>query len=446
MKKNKKLVLIVDDEESFISLYTQTLSELDLDVQTASSAETGFDFIKKCPPDIVVSDVKMGNMSGIELLKKVKTFLPELPFLLITAYANVKDAVSSLKLGAVDYLQKPIDLDELKTAVANVLELPITDSQFEVPASSLPGIVHESKIMKHLLNDAYRVAGSDVTVLLRGESGVGKEVIADFIHKNSNRSKEKMVTLNCASIPANILNSELFGHEKGAFTGAIANRLGKFREADGGTLFLDEIGDMPIELQPSLLRAIENGKISPIGSDKDISINVRLIAATNKNIEDCIKNGTFREDLYYRLNVITLEIPPLKERQDDIIPLARLFLKDGESNHKRLSSNAIRILQNYLWPGNVRELSNAVKRAKILSRTEMIMPEHLPNSMKDTIKNPINVFENNHISTFEENEITAIKNALAKTNGNQTKAAELLGISRRTIINKMKKFANLINS
>lgn len=445
MSKNNKLVLIVDDEESFITLYTQTLLELDVEVQTAFSAEEAFEFIKNCPPDIVVSDVKMGGMTGIELLKKVKSSLPELPFLLITAYANVKDAVNSLKLGAVDYLQKPIDLDELKTAVANALELPVIDSEFEVPMSSLAGIVHESKIMKNLLNDAYRVASSDVTVFLRGESGVGKEVIADFIHKNSKRSTNKIVTLNCASIPASILSSELFGHEKGAFTGAIASRLGKFREADGGTLFLDEIGDMPIELQPSLLRAIEYGKISPLGADKDISVNVRLIAATNKNIEDCIKNGTFREDLYYRLNVITLEIPPLKERQDDIIPLARFFLKNSEPTHKRLSSNAIRLLQNYSWPGNVRELSNSIKRAKILSRTEMIMPEHLPFSIKDTVKSTAHNLGNNTVSTFEENEITAIKNALAKTNGNQTKAAELLGISRRTIINKIKKFGELLN-
>ncbi len=445
MSKNNKLVLIVDDEKSFITLYTQTLLELDVEVQTAFSAEEAFEFIQNCPPDIVVSDVKMGGMSGIELLKKVKSSLPELPFLLITAYANVKDAVNSLKLGAVDYLQKPIDLDELKTAVANALELSVIDSEFEVPMTSLADIVHESKIMKNLLNDAYRVASSDVTVFLRGESGVGKEVIADFIHKNSKRFNKKIVTLNCASIPASILSSELFGHEKGAFTGAIASRLGKFREADGGTLFLDEIGDMPIELQPSLLRAIEYGKISPLGADNDISVNVRLIAATNKNIEDCIKNGTFREDLYYRLNVITLEIPPLKERQDDIIPLARFFLKNGEPTHKRLSSNAIRILQNYSWPGNVRELSNSIKRAKILSRTEMIMPEHLPFSIKDTIKSTANNLGNNTVFTFEENEITAIKNALAKTNGNQTKAAELLGISRRTIINKIKKFGELLN-
>ncbi|HJO93520.1 MAG TPA: sigma-54 dependent transcriptional regulator [Victivallales bacterium] len=437
----KKTVLIVDDEQSFRKLYSQTIGELDIDIITASSGEEAVNLINNFSPDMVISDVRMLELDGITLLKTVKKDKPELPFLLITAYANIRDAVNSLKLGAVDYLEKPVDLDELKSAVSDTLNLKNITKAVDVPKEVMDGIIAESSVIRNLYSDAYRVAESDITILITGESGVGKEVLAQFIHDNSSRRSDKLVTLNCASIPRNILNSELFGHIKGAFTGAVSNRAGKFREADKGSLFLDEIGDMPIELQASLLRVLENSKISPVGSDKEEKVDVRLIAATNKSLDDEIVNGNFREDLYYRLNVITLEIPPLRERQEDIIPLARYFLKaDSCKKYKRLSSYTARILQNYSWPGNIRELSNAMKRAKILSRTELIMPEHLPQNIRNNsdIKNyEINL---ESITTLEKSEISSIRAALEKMNGNQTKTAELLGISRRTLINKIKKY------
>ncbi|MCP4177607.1 MAG: sigma-54-dependent Fis family transcriptional regulator [bacterium] len=437
----KKTALIVDDEQSFRKLYSQTIGELDIDIITASSGEEAINLISSISPDIVISDVRMLEMDGITLLKKVKKDKPELPFLLITAYANIRDAVNSLKLGAVDYLEKPVDLDELKAAVSDTLNLKNSTKAIDVPKELMDGIVAESSAMRSLYSDAYRISDSDITILITGESGTGKEVLAQFVHKNSPRKSNKLVTLNCASIPHNILNSELFGHIKGAFTGAVANRLGKFKEADKGSLFLDEIGDMPIELQASLLRVLENNRINPVGSDKEEKVDVRLIAATNKHLDEEISSGNFREDLYYRLNVITLEIPPLRERQEDIIPLARYFLKlESNKKYKRLSSYTARILQNYSWPGNIRELSNAMKRAKILSRTEMIMPEHLPQNIRNNsdVKN----FEINlkSITTLEKSEITAIRAGLEKMNGNQTKTAELLGISRRTLINKIKKY------
>jgi DNA-binding NtrC family response regulator len=437
----KKTVLIVDDEQSFRKLYSQTIGELDIDIITASSGEEAINLIGSFLPDMVISDVRMLEMDGITLLKEIKKDKPELPFLLITAYAKIKDAVHSLKLGAVDYLEKPVDLDELKSAVRDTLHLENSSKISDVPKEIMNGIIAESSIMKNLYSDAYRIADSDITILITGESGTGKEILAQFIHKNSPRRSNKLVALNCASIPRNILNSELFGHIKGAFTGAVANRLGKFKEADKGSLFLDEIGDMPIELQASLLRVLEEKQISPVGSDKEIKVDVRLIAATNKNLDDEIEKGNFREDLYYRLNVIKLDIPPLRDRSEDIIPLARYFLKsDNTKQYKRLSSYTARILQNYNWPGNIRELSNAMKRAKILSRTEMIMPEHLPLNIRDNtdVKN-LDVRSNN-ITTLEKGEISAIRAGLEKMNGNQTKTAELLGISRRTLINKIKKY------
>ena len=436
----KPLVLIIDDEKIFRNLYSQALGKLDIEIITAASGEEAFEIIQNKPPNIIISDVRMTGINGIELLKKVKNIYPELPFLLVTAYSSIRDAVNSLKYGAVDYLEKPIDLDELKAAVIDTLNIKRNTASLDFPNEAIKDIITESPAMLNLLNDAYRVAKSDITVLITGESGTGKEVVSQFIHKNSDRASKPIVTLNCASIPATLLNSELFGHKKGSFTGAITDRLGKFREAQNGTFFLDEIGDMPLELQASLLRAIENQKISPVGNDKELSIDVRLIAATNKSLEKEVANGNFREDLFYRLNVITLEIPPLSERKEDVIPLARHFLKSGEGQNKRLSANTIRVLQSYSWPGNVRELANTMKRAKILSRTELIMPEHLPPNIRNTSQEHEIKNTDKNIHTMEQTEKTAIKNALERTNGNQTKAAELLGISRRTLINKIKKY------
>lgn len=433
-----KPILIVDDERSFQELYENKLHASGFDTVTASNAEEAFELLKKNDFSMVVSDIRMPGQNGIWLLTETRKIHADLPFLLITAFANVRDAVNSLKLGAVDYLEKPIDLDELTIAVRdnlNISSFSIT-KEAGIPQKALDGIVAESVEIQQLFADAYHVAQSDATILITGESGTGKDVLATFIHKNSKRGKKPFIALNCAAIPANMLGSELFGHERGAFTGAINKRSGRFREANEGTLFLDEIGDMSLELQPSLLRAIENNKITPLGSDFELPIDIRLIAATNKKLLEEVKNGNFREDLFYRLHVIEFEVLPLRERLEDILPLAKFFLKQSGQS-KRLSAAAARMIQSYSWPGNVRELANAMQRANIIARTDMIMPEHLPPGLKkfsSDLQPSIST-----LKTLRQQENESIRIALEKTNGNQTKAAELLGISRRTFINKLKR-------
>lgn len=433
----KHKILVVDDNDAHRGLYASTLQSAGFDTITAECPATAVDIIKTTTMSLVVSDVRMPGMDGISFLKQVRSLGYEVPFLLVTAFPAIKDAVTALKLGAVDYLEKPIDLTELTSTVCDTLEIDNSVKDESLPKEAMDGIVTENPYMRQLLSECYQVAKSDVTTLLTGESGTGKEVVASFIHRNSNRSNKPYIAVNCASIARDIMASELFGHVKGAFTGAVSDRSGRFREADQGTLFLDEIGDMPLDLQSSLLRALEVGKIVPLGKDKEESIDVRIIAATNKNLEECVKQGTFREDLYYRLNVISFELPPLNERPDDIIPLARFFLKQGDEN-KRLSPLASSALTSYNWPGNIRELSNAMARAKVLASSAIILPEHLPPALRKQQSN--NSINTTSPSTMEDAERVAIIQALQSTNGNRTHAAEQLEISRRSLIYKIKKY------
>lgn len=436
----KHRILVVDDDNRNRRLYTETLQQAGFSTLEAIDGEDALQELKTAAPDMVVSDVRMPGIDGLELLQHVRECHGELPFLLVTAHADVRGAVSALKLGAVDYLEKPVDLDELVDAVSDALGTqPKKSGPDQVPPEAMEQIITESPQMQSLFRDVYRVAQSDANILILGESGTGKEVVANFIHQNSPRSGKPIVAVNCAAIPANLLASELFGHEKGAFTGATTRRTGHFREADGGTLFLDEIGDMPLELQPALLRALESGQIKAVGTDKDITVDVRLVAATNHNLQAAVKNGTFREDLYYRLNVISFTLPSLAERPEDILPLARFFMDSG----KRLSPASVRCLQNHTWPGNIRELSNAVKRACILSSTEIILPEHLPPDIINQTSRPGTESTNpafSKVQTVEASEIATIRSALEQTGGNRTRAAELLGISRRALLYKVKRY------
>lgn len=440
-EQNKnKTALIVDDEGAFRELYRDTLSvSKNLNIIMASSAEEALALILQEPPDAVISDVRMSGMDGIGLLKKTREQFPDIPFLIITAYPKIRDAVDSLKLGAINYLEKPVDLVELRNTVLCMLNVK-SDFDDNLSGELLDGIVAENRGVRSIFMDALHVAKTDATIMITGESGTGKDVLANFIHRNSQRRDSKFVTVNCASIPVQLIGSELFGYEKGAFTGALSQRLGRFREADGGTLFLDEIGDMPLEIQSTLLRALENKSVSPIGSDKEVSADFRLIAATNSPIEEHIKNGKFREDLFYRLNVINFKLPPLRERKEDVIPLARYFLHLKGGTNKKLSASAERCLLSYNWPGNVRELSNCMLRAKIISRTELIMPEHLTSAIIEAEKViEAKILLSDKVSPLEEVETAMIKKALEETGGNQTRAGKLLGISRQTLINKMKK-------
>jgi len=438
-------ILIVDDEVRYRELYTQVLSSAGFEVHTASTAEEALRIIQDITPALVVSDVRMPCASGIELLRMAREEHPQLPFLLVTAYADVRDAVKALKLGAIDYLAKPVDLDELLAAVRDALGIRADMSKPNIPPEALRGIVAESPAMCAVLQDAYQVAKSNANVLLLGESGTGKEVAAHFIHQNSLRNGRPMVTINCAAIPGTLLASELFGHEKGAFTGAVTKRWGRFREADGGTLFLDEIGDMPIELQAALLRAIETGRISPVGSDQEIEVDYRLLVATNRNLLLDVEAGRFRRDLYYRLNVIAIEIPPLRERAQDILPLARHFLARGQTETKRISQAAARVLAAHQWPGNVREMANAMEHACVLCQSDVLFPEHFPPPVREAVTRvdqearETTTTDRPDIKTLEESEIESIRRALEQTGGNRTRAAGLLGITRRGLIYKLKR-------
>lgn len=434
----QQLIVIVDDEKRFRQLYADTLTDAGYRVATAPSAEKALELVGKEKPAMVISDVRMQGMDGLELLTQVRQQCAELPFLLVTAYSNVRDAVNALKLGAVDYLEKPVDLDELLIAVGEALGNAVETTLPDIPEDLLKGIIAESPAMQTLLHEAFRVATSDATVLLTGESGTGKDVVANFIHCASRRSGSKMVAVNCGAIPATLLAGELFGHQKGAYTGADSNRKGYFREAAAGTIFLDEIGSMPLEVQAILLRVLESGCVAPLGSSREEDVDFRLIAATNTNLEQAVKAGTFREDLYYRLNVISFELPPLRDRLEEVEPLARLFLQE-KGRGQRLSPAASRLLCSYLWPGNIRELHNAIERSTLLSGSNIILPEHLPPAIRET-REIQSEKTTDTVTSLRQSELAAIQHALSQTNANRTRAAQILGISRRTLIYKIKQY------
>ena len=440
-KKDKRRVFVIDDEPRHRKLYSEALEQIGVEVVSLDSAEAAWVRLEATVPEMVVSDVRMPGTDGLSLLKRIRERFPDMPFLLVTAFPDVREAVSALKMGAVDYLEKPVDLDELVAAVNDVLRITTTlEDSLSIPERLLDGVVVESESMRMILRDAYRVALSDATVLITGESGTGKEVLASFIHKAGERRDKPFVALNCAAIPANILASELFGHRKGAFTGATRDRKGIFREADGGTLFLDEIGDMPLELQSSILRAIEKGLVSPVGSDSEEEVDFRLIAATNADLEGSVASGEFREDLYYRLNVISFHIPPLRERRCEIMPLARHFLSCGNHGDSRFSAAATELITQYDWPGNARELANAVERASIISNTDIILPEHLPPAVANFAAISETTSGGGEVKTMDQAERDAIEAALTRSEGNRTRAAAALGISRRTLIYKIKRY------
>ena len=435
-------ILVIDDDRQNRHLYRDALCSADFEVEEAADGATACELIMQSEPDLVISDVRMPGMSGVDILQKVRTHHPNLPFLLITAYATVRQAVEALKYGAIDYLEKPVDLDTLINAAREALGLQQTSHIMGIPKSAMRGVLTRNPLTLQTFRDAYIVATSDAPVLITGESGTGKNVLARFIQQNSKRVAEPFITINCAAIPANLLSSDLFGHRKGAFTGAQENRNGKIREAEGGTLFLDEIGDMPMELQPTLLRTLETGRITPVGSDREIMVNFRLIAATNHALMDEILSGKFRQDLYYRLNVISFELLPLRKRPEDILPLAQHFLKRGPGPAKRLSAAVGQLLQAYAWPGNIRELANAMERADIIAGTDTILPDHLPPSIRiATDGRPLTrPTSKSEPCTLQQSEQTSIEQALAQTGGNRTRAAELLGISRRTLLYKLHKY------
>ncbi|MEO8595899.1 MAG: sigma-54 dependent transcriptional regulator [Candidatus Solibacter sp.] len=447
-----KSILVVDDDESLRRITQMQLEDAGYPVTTASSGDEGLRLVEEGGPALVITDLKMPGMSGLELLKAVRANHPQTAVVLVTAFGTVQTAVAAMKAGAYDYITKPIDYEELLLVVQRAVEHQQLVEEVRTLRTSLDqkygfeSIIGQSKELLHVLEMAARVAQRDSTVLIRGETGTGKELLAHAIHQNSRRKDRPFVTINCGAIPKDLMESELFGHAKGSFTGAVAPKTGKVESADGGTLFLDEIGEMPVELQVKLLRLIQQGEMEKVGVAAPVKVDVRTIAATHRNLQNLIEDGTFREDLYYRLAVIPLELPPLRDRTGDIPELVQsLFVKAKQKHglpNLRLSTQLVPYFSGYRWPGNVRELENIIERLTVLSVGDEIRLSDLPDFLRKE-KPPA---EATHFElppqgiSLEALERELILQALKKFDWNQTKAAAFLDLSRRTLIYRMEKF------
>jgi DNA-binding NtrC family response regulator len=434
---SRKSILVVDDEKSQREILEMILSGEGYDVTTASSGEAAMKFVESRRFDLVLTDLKMTGMSGLDLLKELTNFDKSIIVILLTAHGSVDSAVDALRLGAFDYLQKPYDSAKLLETVSRALKkLSTLDTE----------IVSVSPEMDKVKKLILKIAKSNSTVLIRGESGTGKELIARSIHKNSLRSNEIFQAVNCAAINENLLESELFGHEKGSFTGAIAEKKGLFEIADGGTLFLDEIGELDISLQAKLLRALQEKQIRRVGGIKEIEVDVRVVAATNRDLLKMAEEKRFREDLYYRLNVLSLELPPLRIRQSDIPELIGYFLKKhtrGTDRKITISPDARKILDDFNYPGNVRQLESALERAILLCENDTITVEDLPPEMSNTTarasSGDLFALPAEGVN-FEDVERSLIMQAMERTDHNITKSAKLLGLTFRTLQYRLEKF------
>ncbi len=452
----KPKILVVDDEASHRRMLTVVLNAEGYETTEADDGETAVAAVEDRFYDLVLMDIRMAKMGGIEALREIRTLSPGIPVVIMTAYASVNTAVEALKSGAYDYLTKPIDIEELKILVKKALSHTALEKENRHLKERLDdrfdfsNILGRSPAMTSLLESVSMVAPSEATALLTGESGTGKELIANALHQNSPRRDGPFVKINCAALPETLLESELFGHEKGAFTGAVARKQGRFGAAHGGSIFLDEIGEMTPPLQAKLLRVLQEREYEPLGSGKTVKVDVRVIAATNIDLEAAIEEGRFRQDLYYRLNVVTLRMPSLRERRDDIPLLADHFLKIYADKNRRLikgfSPRALDMMMRYDWPGNVRELENLVERAVILGRGDMITHEELPDVVKGA--DAAGAVQDGSATTpalpparsLKEMEKEMILRTLDETGGNRTRAAEILGISRRTLQLKLKEY------
>ena len=418
----------------------------DMAVTTADSGEAAMAALSVDTFDVVLSDIKMPGMSGLDVLVKVKEKSPETEVLLMTAYADAQTAVEAMKKGAYDYIIKPFEIDELRLKIRNILEkrkLKAENVQLKSQLKkrfSLENMVGKSGAMQRVYELVQKVASSDATVLVRGESGTGKELVAKAIHHLSPRSDHPFMPVNCSALPDTLLESELFGYEKGAFTGADKRKPGLFEVAGQGTIFLDEIGDIPAATQVKLLRVLQNREVVHLGGAETIPIQARTIAATNRNLEEAVKKGTFREDLYYRINVFPIFIPPLRERKEDIPELVAHFLEQQNVAPDAIEPKAMKLLIEYSWPGNVRELENIIERALIMSSGKPITVQDLPPHLRGEAELPIDIPKgSDEWLTIEEMERRMIQRALAKAGGNKTRAAELLGITRRQLYSKMER-------
>ncbi len=461
-------LLVVDDEQSVRYSFKKLLNSKEYSITEAADAAEAIAIFKKDRPNLVILDIEMPGKDGIQVLKELKQISPKTPVIIITAYGSGDRVIKAMKYGAYEYIEKPFDIPHLMKVIAEAsssfipAEASGTEKEEKRKSGASKGddtIIGESAAIKEVFKLIGKVAASDASILITGESGTGKELVARAIHKYSDRAAKPFIAINCAAIPESLLESELFGYEKGSFTGAEKQKAGKFEEAHQGTLFLDEIGDMSLALQAKVLRILQEGTFERLGSSKIIKVNARLVAATNRNLENDIINKTFREDLFYRLKVVTISLPPLRMRREDIPLLASHFLekhsKSGGSDSISLHPESIKRLCDYTWPGNIRELENVIKRAIILAKGSVIGPELLlegterPVSTLKTELPRLNSYLSEDIIikegeifklAGEEFERDLLKWALAKTGGNQLKAAKMLGISRVMLHERIEKY------
>lgn len=443
-----RTILLIDDDSSLLRVTEYNLTQAGFTVLAAPSGKEGLALFHKTKPDLVVTDIQLGDMNGLEVLQEVKKNAPEVPVIIITAYGSIELAVRAMHLGAFTFIAKPFDRDALRLSCQKALEMlrlhrrtrNLSDEINKLTGAT--GMETVNTAMAELLKTAVKVAESTATVLITGESGTGKEVLARLIHQHSQRAKEPFVAINCAAIAENLIESELFGHVKGAFTGAIKDHQGRFQRADGGTLFLDEIAELRPDMQVKLLRVLQERKVEAVGGHQETEIDVRIIAATNRNLQEATDLGDFREDLYYRLSVIPLHLPPLRERKEDIPALVRHFLKKHEAPPEVVfSTEGLQKLQSYDWPGNIRELQNVVERSIILrSGPEISARDILISPSKD--KQPVeNDFQLPAEGISLENvEKSLIEQALTLAKGNRSQAARLLQIPRHVLIYRLEKF------
>jgi two-component system response regulator AtoC len=441
-------VLVVDDEAKMQRVLEIMLKRMGHEVACAGNGEEALQSLQSKPADLVISDLRMPGMSGTELLKSLRDQGDEVPVIIMTAYGTIESAVEAMKLGACDYIVRPFDVDALEIAIERILAegrmRRHNDFLRHEVEKGWGEFVGNSAPMQQVYDLIRQVAPNKTTVLITGETGTGKELVARAIHRDSPRKNALFVPINCAAIPADILESELFGYEKGAFTGASKDRIGKFEMADGGTLFLDELTEMPMALQAKLLRVLQENVVERLGSHRSIPIDVRIVAATNRDPRQAIQDGKLREDLYYRVNVFNIDLPPLRIRKDDIPALTTDFLTRHAGTY-RVAESAMACLQQYDWPGNVRELQNVIERAAVLSRDGTITVEHLPREMTEP-KSSAPIAEAPQFQTLELNTAVAhlesaiIREALLQTGGNKSKAARLLDISERSLWYKIKNY------
>ncbi len=455
-------ILVIDDEADVAYSFQRVLAEEPVEVIGVTSGVEGLKRLRKQPVDLVLLDVRIGEESGLEIFRQLRKEHPRQLVIVMTAHGTAQTAIEAMKLGAFDYILKPFDVPELLSIIRRALQTAASmqdlvtggaGKKVEEEKGSAPGLIGASPAMQKIYKLVGQVARSDAAVLLIGESGTGKELVARAIYANSPRAARPYVAINCAAIPDTLLESELFGHERGAFTGALTQRIGKFERADGGTIFLDEIGDMPLALQAKLLRVLQNGEFQRLGGDQTLRTQVRVIAATNKDLTAMVKEKTFREDLYYRINVVQIQLPPLRERPEDVLPLAEHFLKrSGQERGLKFSTATKKALQGFGWPGNVRELENAVVRAGVCATAEAIEPGDLPPEISGArtftadLEGGLDWWGQVMGICGEEGDLLAagekilVERALQESGGNVKRAAEILGITRAALRTRVERY------